>query len=108
MPTYERRKTGPKPTQIDVHLASTLYEGGMTIAQVAEAIESTPTIVRRRFKEAGVPIRPKGNLAKIEETKDMIKMRADGATWRHVAARYGITIQGCVKRVKRYQERQAA
>ena len=53
-------RIGPYPDLARRTMVCELYFGGMTIRQIAAAVEVSYQAIHKLLKEAGVPLRPRG------------------------------------------------
>lgn len=94
------RVTWLKPDQVAEMIAD--YESGMTVVAVAKKYGVAPETASRRLKANGVSIRPPMAPAiPASELETARQLRAEGWTYKQIAARYGCSRAGAFKTLER-------
>ena len=95
--------SGGENQAVDIREATSLYEAGHTIAEVAAILHVTPRTVTRNFGKAGIPRRPRGTLPRQVPVSEIQRLRDKGLTMPQVAEALGITTSLAWRRYRRRQ-----
>ncbi len=83
------------PRNLDLDEARRLYESGMSCRQIGERMGMSYSRVASHLREAGVPMRPSGRPlttpAPEVNIQELVRLREAGATFPHLAARFGLS-----------------
>lgn len=90
---------------MDIDEARRLYDSGLSFAQVGRRTGYSATWLARRFKAAGIPVRPSGRPlttpAPAVDPDELIQRRDAGWTFPELARAYGIPVDGARARYLR-------
>jgi len=80
---------------MDVDEARRLYDSGLSFAQVGQRVGYSATWLARRFKAAGIPVRPSGRPLTTSvpdvDLKELVRRRDAGWTFPRLARAYGLS-----------------
>lgn len=80
---------------MDVDEARRLYDSGLSFSQVGQCVGYSATCLARRFKAAGIPVRPSGRPlntpAPDVDLEELVRRREAGWTFPRLARAYGLS-----------------
>lgn len=83
---------------MDLDEARRLYDSGLSFSQVGRQIGYSATWLARRFKAAGIPVRPSGRPlttpAPDIDPEELVRRREAGWTFPRLAETYGLSDDG--------------
>lgn len=90
---------------MDVDEARRLYDSGLSFSQVGKRVGYSATYLARRFKAAGIPVRPSGRPfttpAPAVDVEELVRRREEGWTYPRLAEAYGLSADGARTRYLR-------
>ncbi|GAB2586548.1 hypothetical protein GCM10009593_26990 [Microlunatus antarcticus] len=84
-----------RPSTLDLDRARRLYEAGLSFSRVGAELGYSATYLARRFKTAGLPVRPSGRPlatpAPPVDLPELVQLSESGWTYSRLAERYDMS-----------------